>query len=375
MDHPDGRGKRLPHRPGRRPVLARVRLTLSYAGFLVVAGAGLLALVFYLLRFIPDVGGPGDYFGPSRTDLLDAFWPRLWQVALVLLAVGLVGGWLLSTWMLRPLDRIAAVARRVESGSLHERVRLGGPRDEFRDVADALDAMLDRLEASIEEERRFAANASHELRTPFAITRSLLDVAAVDPSGGDVAELVTRLDLTNRRGIEIVEALLSLSALERGAELQRQPVDVAELVAAALDDVRPEAERTGIRIATRLGEGDVDADPVLLRQLVTNLLLNGIRHNIGSGGELRVGTATAGDAVEISVSNTGPVLDPATVGTLTEPFVRGAGRVAGTDAAVRGSGLGLAIVARIADAHGAQLTLRAWDTGGLDVSVRFSAPG
>nr|WP_281381908.1 HAMP domain-containing sensor histidine kinase [Conyzicola lurida] len=291
--------------------------------------------------------------------------------------MGLVGGWLLAGRMLRPLQRINGVARRVSDGSLDDRVRLDGPRDEFRELADTFDSMLDRLQGSLDEQRRFAANAAHELRTPYAIERSMLDVALADPAGIDLARLLLRLDETNRRGIEVVGALLALASLDDPAGLVRDPVDVAEIVSGVVDELRPAATAAGLTIDSEIGEGDIDGSATLVRQLVGNLVLNGIRHNL-PGGWVTVRTSTGPrGTVQLEVANSGGVVSPSLLGTLTEPFVRGAGRVArapGAGSAPEGSGLGLALVARIAEVHGAVLRLEAPPTGGLVAHVVFPAP-
>jgi two-component system sensor histidine kinase VanS len=359
---------------------ARLRLTLSYAGFLLVAGVALMALVFYILRFVPDgditSGGP---LIPNRGDLLAALWPRIWQVLLVLVAIGFGGGWFLAGRMLRPLKRMHGVARRVAAGSLDQRVRLGGPRDEFRELADTFDSMLDRLQGSIEEQRRFAANAAHELRTPYAIERSILDVALADPEAPDIGRLLRRLDETNRRGIDVVEALLALANIDSGRSIERTPVDVAEIVAEVLTELRPLVDEAGVTVTSRLGEGDIDAGGTLVRQLVANLLLNGIRHNLDEGGWVEVRTETQADGgVTFAVSNSGAIVSAELLGRLTEPFVRGVGRVGtragGAGGAPVGSGLGLALVARVADVHGAALDIVARPAGGLEVTVHFPGP-
>ncbi|WP_164700753.1 HAMP domain-containing sensor histidine kinase [Modestobacter sp. KNN46-3] len=362
---------------------ARLRLTLSYAGFLLVASAALVALLVYILRFVPEgnLSAPGAPFLPDRSDLLDALWPRIWQVLAVLLVVGTGGGWLLAGWMLRPLHQVHAVARHVAAGSLDRRVRLTGRDDEFGELADTFDTMLDRLQATLDEQRRFAANASHELRTPYAVERAMLDVALADPATVDVPRLLARLDETNRRGTETVEAVLALAALDQGRTPPRTPVDLAELAAGVVRDLTPLADRAGIGVHTDLGEGDLDGVEPLVRQLVTNLVLNGIRHNTGPGGTVHVTTGSTSEGrAELRVTNTGPRVPTDVLGTLTEPFVRGGGRTsvggAGSqDPAQPGSGLGLAIVARVAEVHGAALQLSAPREGGLNVRVVFPAPG
>jgi two-component system sensor histidine kinase VanS len=363
-------------------VSARLRLTLSYAGFLVIAGIALIALVFYILQYVPDSGNLSDNgaFIPNRGDLLAALWPRTWQLIVVLALIGVVGGWFLAGAMLRPLDRINAVARRVDAGAFDHRVHLRGRKDEFSELADTFDSMLDRLQGSFEEQRRFAANAAHELRTPYAIERSMLDVALSDPAHVDLDQLLRRLDETNRRGIEVVEALLALASIDDGRELPRSPVDATETVAAVIRELRPLADAAGVTVVAELGECDIDGSPPLVRQLASNLILNGIRHNVEKDGWIAVRTTTESDgAVELSVSNSGPTVPPELLGRLTEPFVRGVSRVGtranSTKGSLEGTGLGLALVSRVAQVHGATLALAAPETGGLIATVRFLAPG
>src|SRR5215213_3631141 len=204
----------------RSPGLSvRLKLTLSYAGFLMLAGALLLAVVWvFLLRYVPDREGlRGLGFGPAsptRSDLLDAFAPKAAIMLGFLLVFALVGGWLLAGQMLAPLTRITDATRMAANGSLSHRIRLLGRNDEFRELADAFDAMLARLEAHVAEQQRFAANASHELRTPLAVTQTLLDVARQDPAG-DTDELVDRLHHVNARAIDLTEALLLLSRTDQ----------------------------------------------------------------------------------------------------------------------------------------------------------------
>jgi two-component system, OmpR family, sensor histidine kinase VanS len=202
----------------RAPGLSvRLKLTLSYAGFLMLAGALLLAAVWvFLLR---DVPGGAAGLVPNLSDLLRAFDPRNFgprafgpaaaAVLAFLLVFGLLGGWILAGRMLAPLARIIDGTRMAANGSLSHRIRLQGRKDEFRELADAFDAMLARLEAHVAEQQRFAANASHELRTPLAITQSLLDVARNNPNR-DTGELDERLRAVNARAIELTEALLGL---------------------------------------------------------------------------------------------------------------------------------------------------------------------
>ena len=239
----------------RQPGLSvRLKLTLSYAGFLLLAGTVLLAAVWvFLLRdvplgmLVPDLSRLPRALDPSNFGPA-AFGPAAVVVLGFLLAFGLVGGWFLAGRMLAPLTRIADATRRASTGSLSHRIELDGRRDEFRELADAFDVMLARLETHVGEQRRFAANASHELRTPLAISQTLLDVAGNDPDR-DVGELVERLHAVNARAIELTEALLVLSRADQRA-FTREDVDVSLLVEEATETLLPLAEKRGVTIHT-----------------------------------------------------------------------------------------------------------------------------
>ncbi len=353
----------------------RVKLTLSYAGFLMLAAVLLLAAVWvFLLRYVPDQAilrrpgpGPPGVF-PVRSNLLHVFAPRAAAVLAFLLVLGLVGGWILAGRMLAPLTRITDATRTATTGSLAHRIRLPGRRDEFRELADAFDAMLTRLEAQVAEQQRFAANASHELRTPLAITQTLLDVARADqdPANG---ELVERLHAVNTRAIDLTEALLLLSRADQRSFVP-EPVDLSLIAEEATETLLPVAERRGATIETSGDATPTMGSPALLAQMVTNLVHNAIVHNLPEQGAVWVTTSVGPENVVLTVENTGGKLTPETVFTLAEPFQRGSRRIR-TDHA--GAGLGLAIVKSIAEAHDGTLTLAPRPTGGLCVTVQLPA--
>nr|WP_156610545.1 HAMP domain-containing sensor histidine kinase [Auraticoccus cholistanensis] len=358
-----------------------MKLALSYAAFLVVAGVGLVAVVWvFLLRYVPDRavvvpldpgdGGrrPGGLFVPGRSDLWEAFAPKAGLMLALLLVLGLVGGWFLAGRMLAPLNRITEATREAGSGSLSHRIRLPGRRDELRELADAFDAMLARLEAHVAEQQRFAANASHELRTPLTITQTLLEVASKDPDR-DTAALLDVLHAVNARAIEMTEALLLLSRADQRS-FPREQVDLSLLAEEATETLLPLAERRGVALETSGDVAPTLGSPPLLLQLVTNLVHNGIVHNRTGDGAVRVTTSASPTTVELTVENTGEPLPPHRVATLVEPFQRGTARVRDDHAGV---GLGLAIVASIARAHDGTLALSPRSGGGLRVSVRLPA--
>ena len=293
----------------------RLKLTLSYAGFLVVAGALLLA---------------------GR--------------------------------MLAPLDRITEATRIAASGSLSHRIRLPGRNDEFRELADAFDNMLARLEAHIDEQRRFAANASHELRTPLAIMQTLLDVARKDQNA-DTGELVERLHAVNARAIDLTEALLALSRADRRS-YTAEAVDLSLIAEEAMETLLPLANKHGVTIETSGDFTPAVGSPALLLQLTANLVHNAIVHNLPEHGSVWISTSGSTGNVVLSVANTGEQLSGQLVGTLAEPFQRGTERIRADHAGV---GLGLAIVDSITRAHDGTLTLTPRSAGGLCVTVQLPA--
>ncbi|MEU3254871.1 HAMP domain-containing sensor histidine kinase [Streptomyces sp. NPDC006997] len=358
----------------RRPGLsARLKLTLSYAGFLMVAGALLLAVVWmYLLRYVPDNSQGLLGVSPNRYLLIHTFGPAAAVAMAFLLAFGLVGGWLLAGRMLAPLGRITDAARRAGSGSLSHRIRMAGRQDEFRELSDAFDTMLEQLESHVAEQRRFAANASHELRTPLAISRTLLDVAREDPTR-DRGELIERLYAVNTRAIDLTEALLLLSRGERG-NLTREDVDLSLVAEEVCETLLPLAEQRRITLDVTGGAARTSGSAELLERMLTNLVQNAVVHNLPADGTVTVRTEAYGDTSVLRVENTGRPLAPELVPTLTEPFQRGAERVRTDEHA--GVGLGLAIVRSVVRAHGGALRLAPRPTGGLVVTVWLpGAPG
>ena len=355
----------------RAPGLSvRLKLTLSYAGFLMLASALLLATVWVsVLRYIPDEVTYGlPWFPPNRSDPLNGFGLPAAIVLAFLLVFGLLGGWLLAGRMLAPLARITDATRTAATGSLAHRIRLPGRRDEFRELADAFDAMLARLEAHLAEQQRFAANASHELRTPLAITQTLLDVARNDQSRGN-DELVDRLHAVNTRAIDLTEALLLLSRADQRF-FAPEHADLSLIAEEATETLLPLAEERGVTIET---SGDVTptiGSPALLLQMATNLVHNAIVHNLPEQGTVWVTTSVHRKTVVLTVENTGEELTPQLVATLAEPFQRGSKRIR-TDHA--GVGLGLAIVKSITQAHDGTLTLAPRAAGGLRVTVQLPA--
>jgi two-component system, OmpR family, sensor histidine kinase VanS len=359
----------------RQPGLSvRLKLTLSYAGFIMLAGALLLSAVWvFLLRYVPRgetviVHNNHIFTTPGRGALLRDFAPAAGVLGAFLLVFGLLGGWILAGRMLAPLGRITEATRVAATGVLSHRIRLPGRSDEFRELADAFDTMLARLEGQVAGQQRFAANASHELRTPLAITRTLLDVARKDPTFKD-SELINRLHVVNTRAIDLTEALLLLSRADQASFTPVQ-VDLSLIAEEAVETLLPLAARHGVTLEISGVTTATVGSRALVLQLATNLIHNAIVHNLYQHGTVWVTTSAQSNTVALTVENDGTILTPESVSTLVEPFQRGTERIRSDHAGV---GLGLAIVDGITQAHGGTLTLAPRDGGGLCVTVHLPA--
>ncbi|MCP1504165.1 signal transduction histidine kinase [Curtobacterium herbarum] len=320
----------------------------------------------------PDgAAAPGGIAIVSRVAALQWQWSAL-GIAGAGVVAGLTG-WLLSRRMLAPLDRIAGTAERISASTLHERIDLRGPDDELRRLSRTIDGLLDRLETAFASQRRFVAQASHELRTPIAVQRAAIQIGLHDDADAvDVARARAELLEQNRRTEHLVESLLVLAEAERGLDGRTADVDLGVLAGAVVDEAQAAAREAGVRlrctvlgvgVGVGVGVGAVRCEPVLTRQLVHNLVDNAIEYNV-PGGHVDVEV----DGTVLRVRNTGPELDDALVPTLTEPFRRVSAAAGGR----RHSGLGLSIVEAVAQAHGWRVSLAARPGGGLVAEVDVS---
>jgi signal transduction histidine kinase len=293
-------------------------------------------------------------------------------VALAVIAVVAAAiGWLIAGRVLRPLSTITTAARRISASNLHERLALHGPDDELKELGDTLDNLFARLEASFDAQRRFAANASHELRTPLTRERTLLQVTLADPASatGTWQAVGRELLASNAEQERLIEALLTLASSEAGTD-ERVRVDLAAITSAAVAGARPATSRQGLHVQTTIQPAALDGDPLLVQQLVTNLIDNAVRHNI-PGGDIQVATGTTGGRAVLSVTNSGQVIPAAEVDRLFQPFQRLGPRPARRDG---GHGLGLSIVRAIATAHDATIAAQPEPGGGLAIDVTFLSP-
>jgi signal transduction histidine kinase len=348
-----------------RPTL-RLRMALLYGGLVFLVGGSVLLTAVLLINSAID--------DPSYGSALSEVHETLFKGAgffLIIIIVGATGGYLLAKQALRPIAKLTQTAKQMSTETLDQRIDLGGPDDELRELADTFDDMLARLNAAFESQRLFVANASHELRTPLSVISTELEVTLSDPNA-DVEELRRMgavVASATDRAQRLVSSLLTLArlqAVEAGELEVRERVDLASLVPGVLHAVNAEAADKKINIDTATASAVTLGDPRLLERLIGNLVENAIRHNVPNGW-LRVTTGQLGERVWLHVANGGPVIPANDVDTLFEPFRRG-GRVR---TATRGAGLGLAIVRLIVDAHHGKLQAAAPPFGGLAIRIEL----
>lgn len=380
----------------------RARLTLVYGGLFLAGGALLLVLTYSLVQQgIPDEGAmvrgfnsAGEEIPLPETDdqLTEDQHMRLiatnevWAEALdsirnqgpqALLLVGLgtiAIGWLVAGRMLRPLQLVTDAAARIAESpaadkGLHQRIKVGGPRDELRELAETFNRMLERLDQSFDGQRAFISNASHELRTPLTVTRALLEVAVHRRDASpDVRLLGETLLEVNARHERLIEGLLLLMRSDRELT-DRSYVDLSDVA----EHVVAQTPSSEVAVTADCEEAPTLGESVLLERLAQNLVENAIRYNAPENGWVRVATRREGDSAVLEVANTGPIVPAFEVEGLFEPFRRlGTERLA---TASGGAGLGLSIVRAVAKAHGGEVTATARPEGGLVVTVRLPAAG
>ena len=384
----------------------RLRLTVLFGALFLAAGAALLAITYGLVShatngiFVSSTGtglgggaGSAAGGGPAALQTTDPLQAQAVRIAgtakaaendaLLLysgIALGIMAvvsmalGWFAAGRALRPLRRITAAAQRISATNLHERLAVGEPDDDLRELADTIDDLFGRLDASFDTQRQFVANASHELRTPLARSRTMLEVALRDP-GADAESLratCRRVLVAGEEQERLLEALLTLARGQRGLD-RRAPVDLAAVTRDVLAARGAEIAASGLEMAVTLEPALLAGDCALTERGVANLIDNALRHNV-PGGAVWVTVGTESGQAVLTVANTGPAVPLSEVGRLLVPFERGgtAPSRARLPASGDGLGLGLPIVQAIAAAHGAAFAITPRpDGGGLTAELRF----
>ncbi len=387
------------------PRRVRTRLAVFYAVLFLLAGMVLLALTYTLAAAVllpgpappPKLLTPQDrtLFGlckplptsPSllakchhlidvvgagpktRGDALAAL--RIASaIGLGILAIAAAGlGWLASGRALRPVRSITEVAKRASELRLGQRLALTGPDDEFKQLADTFDLMLERLDAAFTSQKRFVANAAHELRTPLTAMRTAIEVTLSKPTRtpDQLEAMAARVKRSVERADATIEALLTLAISEVGPAAH-EAIDLATAAEDALDAEHAAIDQRHIKVEAALGPALAQGDRVLLERMIANLIENAVRHN-NPGGWICLRTIQQFDSAVFEIANTGASVPAEQIPTLFEPFARAKQRLNHSD----GVGLGLSIASAIARAHNATITARPRPGGGLEMSVTIPA--
>jgi signal transduction histidine kinase len=367
-----------------RPATAsvRLRLTVLYAGLFLLSGSALLAITYVLVRAastttavhgMMTASGPRPV-GPVEQHALDLHRELMASVVAlgVMTVISAAFGWVVAGRVLAPIRTMTLAARRISEDNLAERLDVRGPDDELKLLGDTIDQLIARLQAAFESQRRFVANAAHELRTPLATMRASLDVAAAkpEPAPPHIVALERRLRTELARLEALLEGLLALARADHGQLSDRATVSLGELTTAAVNRSADAIADRRLEVVEGQSAGAlVIGSRALLERMVQNVVDNAIVHN-APGGWLQIRTAIDDELARLEVENSGPALSEDDLTRLTQPFGRaGADRPANAD----GSGLGLSIVSSIVQAHGGELALRARDEGGLRLQIELPA--
>ncbi|SMD27402.1 sensor histidine kinase [Kibdelosporangium aridum] len=360
----------------------RWRLTLLHTAMFGVVASVVVVMVYLQNRVvIMNIGPFDEAAGPAlptgrepaqetshsvaiqRNEALGSLITQ-WIITLAVMTVlaGLLAWWVTGR-VLKRVHRMTSQARRISTANLHERLALAGPGDEIRELADTFDALLARLENAFNAQARFIANASHELRTPLTVARTTLQIGLATKDPDRVDRVREELLRNNDQCIRLINGLLALARGEQGA-LREDPVDLAEVVTEVIGELTAARRADGPRLQIGVPTGcTVLGDPVLVAQLVRNLVDNALRYNV-PGGEVHVELDTQG---HLTISNTGPQITDDEADRLFEPFYRAATRTGRSG----GAGLGLSIVRTVAHACGGTADARPRHGGGLIVEVRI----
>ncbi|HUX34337.1 MAG TPA: heavy metal sensor histidine kinase [Gemmatimonadaceae bacterium] len=305
------------------------------------------------------------------TDLLQVQGLLLAAVVLLGTLVSTVAGFAVTRRGLRPVGHITATATTVSASRLD--ARLGATRwpEELAELAQVFDGMLDRLQEAFGRLSRFSADIAHELRTPLTNLRGATEVALRRPRSTDAYRDVLESSLEEyERLADLIDRLLFLARADSGmAALDRQRVSLRDAMEATREYFSSAAEDGGLTVSTT-GDATLDADPVLVRRALANLVANAIAHT-PSGGRIRLSAETADDRVALRVADTGTGVAPEHLAHVFDRFYRAE---RGSTERRPGVGLGLAMVRSIAELHGGSVVIESQPGVGTTVTLRFPTP-
>ncbi|MBI2929128.1 MAG: HAMP domain-containing protein [Verrucomicrobia bacterium] len=285
------------------------------------------------------------------------------------LALGLGGGWWLTTRAIRPIDEISATAAKIAAGDLSQRINAADTDNELGRLASVLNSTFSRLDAAFAQQARFTADAAHELRTPVTVmlthTQNALGSECASEEHREAFEACQRAAQRMRR---LIESLLQLARLDAGQEqMRRERFDLSRIAQECVELVRPLAAERDIEIHCDLPAVECVGDAERIGQVITNLVANAIQHN-HERGSVRVSARVQNGTAIVAVSDTGPGIATEDLPHVFDRFYRADKSRAGGSGR---TGLGLAISKAIVEAHGGTLEVASQPGAGATFTIRL----
>jgi two-component system OmpR family sensor kinase len=302
------------------------------------------------------------------------------------LALGVVSGLIFSTLalfaisrfmagkILQPIGAMKDLAQDISEKNLDQRIPAGKGKDEFSDLARTINRMFDRLQHSFAKQKRFLADASHDLKTPLTMLRLTMD-EVLSQNREDLPdflrESLLRQHVQVLRMERLVKNLLDLSSLEISENIKSERVDLTNLVGSLLEDYGPLADTRNIRLRVQVPENlAIKGDPEKITRALSNILDNAVKYNL-DGGEIHLDAETTDTTVTLHITNTGAGIPEYEIEKVFDQFYRVEGS---RSSQYGGSGLGLAIVKRIIELHGGSVKMESKPGAWTKISIRFANP-
>ena len=324
----------------------------------------------FVSRILPS--GENVYVGCSIVPELDALQTtQFWLVGagMIILLFGLAGGWLITSRAIRPVEDISATAVKISAGDLSHRINVAETESELGRLAAVLNSTFARLESVFAQQKQFASDAAHELRTPVSVILTQTQTAlAREREAKDYKQTIEACQRAAQRMRKLISSLLELARLDAGQEpLKRLPFDLSKTIAECIELVRPLADESGVRLSVDASPLEITGDADKLSLVVTNLLTNAIQFN-HDGGEVKVAVRREGNIAVLTVSDTGCGISAEDMSRVFERFYR-----ADKSRSSGNAGLGLAISQAIVAAHGGTIDVTSDEHAGAVFTVRLPA--
>jgi heavy metal sensor kinase len=292
---------------------------------------------------------------------------NLTAVGSLILLVGLAGGWWFVSRALRPIENISAAAAKISAGDLSQRINVAEAESELGKLASVLNSTFARLDAAFAQQKQFASDAAHELRTPVSVMLTQTQTSLNrERSPAEYRETLEACQRAAQRMRKLIGALLELARLDAGQEqMKRLRFDFSSVVNECVALIKPIAGERGAKIVSELAPVEITGDAERLAQVVTNLLTNAIQYNKPEG-EVRVKLESQNGMAVLTVSDTGAGIPAEDLAHVFKRFYRGDKSRTGGN-----TGLSLAISKAIVEAHGGVIEVSSEEGAGTTFTVRL----